>query len=69
MRGSSPERSGDFKVGHKKLGGRQKGTRNYYSADLKRTLFEAAFRVGSDAKGKDGLLGYLERLLEVPTGL
>ncbi len=59
MRGSSPERSGDFKVGHQKRGGRQKGTRNHYSADLKRSLFEAALRVGSDGKGKGGLRGYL----------
>jgi hypothetical protein len=59
MRGRSPDRSGDFKVGHKKRGGRQKGTRNHYSADLKRSLLEAASRIGSDGKGKDGLRGYL----------
>ena len=59
MRGSSSDRSGDFKVGHKKRGGRQKGTRNHYSADLKRSLLEAASRIGSDGKGKDGLRGYL----------
>jgi hypothetical protein len=66
MRGSSPgrardayQRSGDFQAGHQKRGGRQKGTPNFFSADLKRALFEAASRIGRDGSGKDGLKGYL----------
>ena len=64
-RGSSPGRardasqlSGSFEAGHKKLGGRKKGTRNLISPEHKWALLEAAHRVGSDANGKDGVAGY-----------
>jgi hypothetical protein len=64
-RGSSPGRardasqlSGSFEAGHKKLGGRKKGTRNLISPERKRALLEAAHRVGSDGNGKDGVAGY-----------
>ena len=53
-RGSSPgrardslQRSGSFKPGHKKRGGRKKGSRNVISPEHKRALLEAAHRVGS----------------------
>ena len=53
-RGSSPgrardllQRSGSFKPGHKKRGGRKKGSRNAISPEHKRALLEAAHRVGS----------------------
>jgi hypothetical protein len=65
-RGNSPgrareayQRPGSFKLGHKKLGGRKKGTPNAISADLKKALLQAAHRVGSDGNGKDGLGGYI----------
>ena len=65
-RGSSPGRardasqlSGSFEAGHKKLGGRKKGTRNLISPERKMALLEAAHRVGSDGNGKDGVAGYL----------
>ncbi len=65
MRGSSPgrardayQRSGDFQAGHQKRGGRQKGTPNFFSADLKKALCEAADRIGYDGNGKDGRKGY-----------
>jgi len=54
-RGRSPGRardasqlSGSFAAGHKKLGGRKKGTRNLISPEHKWALLEAAHRVGSD---------------------
>jgi hypothetical protein len=69
-RGSAPDRArgelqrpGSFKPGHKKLGGRRKGTPNALSADYKTAIFEAAYRVGCDGMGKDGIVGYLTRLL------
>jgi hypothetical protein len=40
------ERPGSFKLGHKKLGGRKKGTPNAISADLKKALLQAAHRIG-----------------------
>jgi hypothetical protein len=56
--GRRDHRPGSFKLGHKKLGGRKKGTPNAISADLKKALLQAADRVGSDGNGKDGLGGY-----------
>ncbi len=52
-------RSGSFKKGHPKRGGRKGGTPNLISADYKRAIIEAAYRVGEDGNGKDGVLGYL----------
>jgi hypothetical protein len=48
-----------FQKGHKKLGGRKKGVRNKSSLSLDKLAIAAATRVGSDGKGKDGLIGYL----------
>ena len=66
-RGSAPGReqpdylrSGSFKPGHKKRGGRKRGTPNAFSADYKRSILEAAYRVGYDGNGKDGVVGYFE---------
>ena len=60
-RGSSPDRardwfqrSGSFEPGHKKLGGRKKGTPNLISASHKKAMREAIHRIGSDGNGKDG---------------
>jgi hypothetical protein len=64
-RGSAPDRArsaddrpGSFKKGHKKIGGRKKGTPNRVSPNLKRVILEAAYRVGCDGTGKDGVRGY-----------
>ena len=64
-RGSAPDRAraeyqrpGSFKPGHAKLGGRKRGTPNLISADYKKTILEAAYRVGYDGNGKDGAIGY-----------
>src|SRR5271169_3585295 len=64
-RGSSPgrvrdtlQRSGSFEPGHKKRGGRKKGSRNVISPEHKMALLEAALRVGSDGNGRDRIVGY-----------
>jgi hypothetical protein len=57
------QRPGSFKSGHKKMGGRKKGTPNAMSLDYVRAVLEAAQRVGSDGIGKDGIVGYFQRLL------
>ena len=66
-RGSAPgrardslQRTGSFKKGHKKLGGRKRGTPNVMTKEYKEALIEAANQLGSDQKGKDGLVGYLK---------
>lgn len=68
-RGSTParardasQRPGTFQKGHRKFGGRKKGTPNVITKDLKVAIVEAAHLVGSDGKGKDGLVGYLKAL-------
>jgi hypothetical protein len=65
-RGSAPgrerdalERPGSFKKGHKKLGGRKRGTPNVMTREYKEAIIQVANQLGSDQKGKDGLLGYL----------
>jgi hypothetical protein len=69
-RGSAPgrerhasQRPDSFKPGHKKVGGRKKGTPNAMSVDYKKAVLAAAYFVGRDGKGTDGLVGYFERLL------
>jgi hypothetical protein len=64
-RGNSPGRARDdlerhegFKRGHKKFGGRKKGTPNAIPASYKRAMLEATHRLGSDGNGKDGGIGY-----------
>ncbi len=53
-----------FKPGHKKTGGRQKGTPNKQTALLKDAILQAAIKTGG---GKDGLVKYLrERAEENP---
>lgn len=57
--GSQPTQRGFYK-GHPKWGGRKKGTPNKAPALLKEATLMAAELVGSDGKGKDGLVGYLK---------
>jgi hypothetical protein len=68
-RGSAPERargpsqrSGSFKPGQEKVGGRKKGTPNKTPRATKQLLLEVACQVGSDGNGKDGLVGYYKWL-------
>ena len=60
--GDKPRRPGTFKKGHKKLGGRNKGTPNRVNRDLIQAIVQAAEQVGSDGKGKNGVDGYLQML-------
>jgi hypothetical protein len=52
------QRPGTFEPGHQKFGGRKKGTPNSISAEEKKAIVEAMYRIGSDLNGKDGVLGY-----------
>ncbi len=61
-RGSAPDRaqpadqrSGSFKQGHEKRGGRKPGTPNWIT---KRESWKRPTRVGYDGNGKDGVVGY-----------
>lgn len=55
--------AGGFKQGHRKLGGRARGTPNKFKAPNQRVMLRAAHLVGSDLNGKDGLIGYFEWIL------
>ncbi len=66
MRGSAPgraraawQRPGSFQVGHRKLGGRKRGTPNKRTREYREALIEVANQIGSDGKGKESLVGYL----------
>lgn len=48
-----------FKDGHKKVGGRKKGSTNKVPAKLKEAILEAAERAGNK-RGKEGAVSYLE---------
>jgi hypothetical protein len=56
------QRPGTFKPGHTKTGGRKHGTPNVVTRELKVAIVTAAFRLGSDGKGKDGIVGYLTHI-------
>lgn len=56
-----------FAKGHKKIGGRKKGTPNKTTALLKDAIIEAAQRAGNKLQDKEGLTGYLtEQATENP---
>jgi hypothetical protein len=56
------QRSGSFKPGHQKLGGRKKGTPNRISRDTKQLLLEVVRYVGSIGDCNDGVVGYYKWL-------
>ena len=56
------EQRGDQRKRRMKHGGRKAGTPNKTTQLLSDLVIEAAERVGSDLKGKDGLIGYLMRV-------
>jgi len=65
MRGSAPGRAqpahlrpGNVKQGNEKRGARKPGTPNLFSIDYKKAILEAAYRVGQDGNGKNGVRGY-----------
>jgi hypothetical protein len=47
-----------FKPGHKKLGGRRKGTQNVTTTLVKDAMLGAMEILGEDGKGKNGMTGY-----------
>lgn len=53
---------GIFARGHKKVGGRKKGTPNRTTAILKDVVLAAATSVGEDGRGRGGLEGYLRHI-------
>ena len=55
-----------FEKGHKKLGGRKAGVPNKFPRDLRDAILAAAESVGSDGRGRDGLVGYFMRLAKHP---
>lgn len=61
-----PERASDgrFKKGHIKRGGRKRGAPNLFTPDYRKAILEAAYRIGYDGNGKDGVLGYMRWLCE-----
>ena len=70
-RGTAPGRardadelSGSFQRGHEKRGGRKPGTPNVFSLAYKKLIVEAAYRVGEDGNGRDGVVGYLTFIAE-----
>ncbi len=66
-RGSQPTRARDavvgrYRKGHKKSGGRQKGTPNRLTAQIKEMIIEAFSELGADGCGKEGLKGFIKRI-------
>ena len=54
----------------RKTGGRQKGTPNKVTRDIRQAVLDAAEALGSDGEGTDGLRGWLMRLgIEKPEKL
>jgi len=58
------KKRGFFKPGNTYAPGRVKGVPNKITATLKELIPLAAANVGYDGKGKDGLLGYLQKIAE-----
>lgn len=54
--------NGRFRKGHKKIGGRKKGTPNQSTSDIKEAALAAFTELGADGHGKDGLQGYFKRI-------
>ena len=66
-RGSQPERArgtgaGRYRKGHKKNGGRKKGTPNRLTAEIKEMIIQAFTELGADGHGKEGLKGFIKRI-------
>lgn len=58
-KGELDDRNTQFKKLRVKSGGRQKGTPNKTTAEMKAIMIAAMDMVGSDGKGTDGAIGYL----------
>ena len=62
-------RPGTFKPGHEKRGGRKRGTPNAISSEYEMAILEAAYRVGFDGNGKDGIPGYFKWVCQNHQGI
>lgn len=51
-----------FEKGHQKIGGRQPGTPNKFSRDVRAAMLVAANKLGADNKGRGGLEGFFMRV-------
>lgn len=66
-RGSHPARARAaggtrYQRGHAKTGGRQKGTPNRLTAEIKETIIQAFTELGADGRGKEGLKGFIKKI-------
>jgi hypothetical protein len=67
VRGSQPTRARvaggvRYRKGHKKVGGRKKGTPNRLTAEIKETIIAAFTELGADGRGKEGLKGFIKKI-------
>ncbi len=53
-----------LKQGHQKRGGRKRVTPNLFSSDYKRAILEAAYRIGEDGNGTNGIVGYFSWIIQ-----
>lgn len=51
-----------YQRGHAKTGGRQKGTPNRLTAEIKETIIQAFTELGADGRGKEGLKGFIKKI-------
>ena len=52
---------GKFAKGHRKVGGRKKGSKNRTQSDIRQALVDGPARVGSDGLGAGDLAGFCEQ--------
>jgi hypothetical protein len=66
-RGSQPARARPaggvrYRKGHKKIGGRKKGTPNRLTAEIKEMIIAAFTELGADGRGEEGLKGFIKKI-------
>ena len=64
IRGPQPgqKRQGNYRRGHKKVGGRQRGVGNALPVLVKECILRAFTELGSDNRGEEGLVGFIKRI-------
>jgi hypothetical protein len=66
-RGSQPARAraalgGRYHKGHKKTGGRKKGTPNRLPGEIREAIIAAFTELGADGRGKEGFKGFIKKI-------